>query len=317
MTLSPPGVQIGAEVRAALARRQPVVALETSVFVQGLPPPHHQLVAQEVLDSIRQAGAVPALTAVLEGVPWVGLDELQLRQLQTATNVRKASWRDLAPAISLKYNAATTVSSALALASMSGLQVLATGGLGGVHRLINDQYDFWDISADLLSLTRFPLIVVCSGIKNLADLPRTWELLESLSVPVIGWQTARLPAFYVADSGIPLSWRADHLQDVIACWSVHHRLGGAALLLVQPCPEAMAVSATECERWLVQAEAEAKARGCCGPQRTPFLLRCLAELSQGRTLQANRALLLANASLAAQLATELTKLRISDNSFTC
>lgn len=299
-------VQIGAEVRAALAANRPVVALETSVFVQGLPPPHHREAAQEVLEAVRAAGAIPALTAIFEGDAWVGLDELQLRKLQDAPDVRKAGWRDLAMAISSGCHAATTVSATITLAYAAGLQVLATGGIGGVHRIFNHQDDPWDISADLLALARFPLIVVCSGAKNLVDLQRTWELLESLSVPVVGWQTDRFPAFYARDSELKLNWRAESLSQVVACWSIHHSLGGGGLLLVQPCPATESIPTADCERWLAQAEAEAEQSGCRGPERTPFLLHRLADLSGGRTLQANRALLRANAVLAARLAAELT-----------
>ncbi|MBA2227476.1 MAG: pseudouridine-5'-phosphate glycosidase [Gemmataceae bacterium] len=298
-------VQIGANVRAALAARQPVVALESSVFVQGLPSPQREEAAREVLTAIRAAGATPAITAVLGGIPWVGLEDDQLQQLQSAVGVRKAAWRDLAASIAVGQTAATTVSAALALASAVGLNVLATGGIGGVHRRIDTASPSLDVSADLFALTRFPMIVVCSGAKNLLDLPSTWELLESLSIPVVGWQTDRFPAFYVSDAGLPVSCRVDTLAEVSALWTAHRRFAGSGLLLVQPCPEEAAIPAPECERWLEQAEREAHQSGQQGAARTPFVLRRLAELSGGRTLLANRVLLQANARLAAQLAAEI------------
>ncbi|MCS7270451.1 MAG: pseudouridine-5'-phosphate glycosidase [Gemmataceae bacterium] len=298
-------IQIGPEVRSALAAGQAVVALETSVFVQGLPSPLHREAAHEVLALIRALGAVPALTAVLNGTAWVGLDEHQLEQLQTQAGVRKAGWRDLAGAMALGHHAATTVSAALALAHAAGIQVLATGGIGGVHRVPLHQLAALDVSADLIALTRFPLLVVCSGAKNLLDLPRTYELLETLSIPVVGWHTDRFPAFYVPDSGLPLSWRVDTLTDLIELWACHHTLRGSAVLVVQPCPAEVALSTDLCEQWLAQAETEAQAAGCGSAERTPFILRRLAELSGGRTLLANRALLVANARLAAQIAIHL------------
>jgi pseudouridine-5'-phosphate glycosidase len=266
-------------------------------------------VAQEVLALVREMGATPAITAVLEGVPWVGLERDQLQQLQNASGVRKAAWRDLAAVIALGQTAATTVSAALALAHAAGLNVLATGGIGGVHRPRGPTAHAVDISADLFALTRFPLVVVCSGAKNLLDLPNTWELLESLSIPVVGWQTDRFPAFYVRDSGLPVSCRADTFSEVSALWTAHRRFAGGALLLVQPCPEEVALSAQECERWLEQAEAEAQQSGQHGGAWTPFVLRRLAELSGGRTLQANQELLLANVRLAVQLASEMATTR--------
>lgn len=305
MGLARERVQIGPSVRAALAAWQPVVALESSVFVQGLPSPHREEAGREVLAAIRAAGATPAITAVLAGVPWVGLEEDQLQQLQSASGVGKAAWRDLAALMAVGQTAATTVSAALALASAVGLNVLATGGIGGVHRRIESPSPPLDISADLFALTRFPMIVVCSGAKNLLDLPNTWELLESLSIPVVGWQTDHFPAFYVQDSGLPVSCRLNTLAEVAALWTAHRRFTGGGLLLVQPCPEEAAIPVQECEYWLEQAEREAHQSGQKRAARTPFVLRRLAELSGGRTLLANRALLQANARLAAQLAGEI------------
>lgn len=306
MHLGPEKVRIGSSVRTALATGQPVVALESSVFVQGLPSPLREQVLEEVLTLLRELGVTPAVTAVVAGVPWVGLELEQLHQLQSTPGVRKAGWRDLAAVMAAGQNAATTVSAALALAHAAGLNVLATGGIGGVHRPRRTASPTLDVSADLFALTRFPLIVVCSGAKNLLDLPNTCELLESLSIPVVGWQTDRFPAFYIRDSGWPVSCRVDTLAEVSTLWTAHRRFAGGAVLLVQPCPEQAALTAQECERWLEQAETEAHQSGQQGGDWTPFVLRRLAELSGGRTLQANQALLLANVRLAAELARALT-----------
>ena len=201
----------------------------------------------------------------------------------------------------LKQLAATTVSATMALAHAAGIKVFATGGIGGAHR---DEEPF-DISADLTELARTPVLVVCAGAKSILHLPRTLEILETLGVPVMGYQTDKFPAFYVSKSQLPVSCRIDSPAEAAAVFAAHVQVGGNGAVLAQPCPAEVAVPADEFERWLAVAEAEARAAGVTGAKLTPFLLARLAELSGGRTLAANRALVIANARLAAEVATEL------------
>jgi pseudouridine-5'-phosphate glycosidase len=204
-------------------------------------------------------------------------------------------------AVAQKHTAATTVAATIALAHRAGIRVFATGGIGGVHRGANQT---GDVSADLTELARTPVAVVCAGAKSILDLPRTLEMLESLSVPVVGYRTSEFPAFYVRSSGLPLSARVGSPAEAVALLSAHWALGGAGVVLAQPLDTA-ALSREELETALVQAEQQAVVKGIAGPALTPFLLARLAEITAGRTLRANRALIIANAQLAAQVARAL------------
>lgn len=288
---------VSAEVAAALTDGRPVVALESTLIAHGLPRPMNFETAREAEAIVRASGAIPATVAVWHGTPTVRLTERQLAELADSQDVLKASRRDLGAAIALKRLAATTVSATMALAHAAGVQVFATGGIGGAHR-----EEMFDVSADLSELARTPVLVVCAGAKNILHLPRTLEILETLGVPVLGYRTDEFPAFYVAESRLPVSCRVESASEAAEVFRAHTRTGGAGAVLAQLCPADRGVGADEFARWLAIAEAEARANGVTGSKVTPFLLARLAELSGGRTLAANRELVLANARLAAEVA---------------
>jgi pseudouridylate synthase len=292
------------EVAAALADGRPVVALESTLIAHGLPRPVNLETARDVEAAVRAGGAVPATIAVWHGEPTIGLSDLQLQELAESTEVLKASRRDLGAVIALKRLAATTVSATMALAHAAGIRVFATGGIGGAHR-----GDEFDVSADLTELARTPVLVVCAGAKSILHLPRTLEILETLGVPVLGYQTDEFPAFTVASSHLPVSCRVESAAEAAAVFRAHVETGGAGAVLAQRCPPDVAVPADEFEGWLATAEAAARATGVTGARLTPFLLTRLAELSGGRTLAANRALVVANARLAAEVAAALVAIR--------
>jgi pseudouridine-5'-phosphate glycosidase len=293
----PDWLSVNDEVRVALAARRPVVALESTLIAHGLPWPANLETARESETAIRAAGAVPATIAIRHGVPTVGLNAEQLEELARTEGVFKASRRDLGAAVALKRLAATTVSATMALAHAAGIAVFATGGIGGVH-----PGDAMDISADLTELARTPVLVVCAGAKSILDLPRTLELLETLGVPVLGFRTDRFPAFYVAESSLPVSCRVDSASDAAAVFAAHVCTGGGGAVLANPCPANLAIGEAEFRNVWEDAERDAIATGIRGAARTPFLLSRLAAGTSGRTLVANRALIVSNARLAAEVA---------------
>jgi pseudouridylate synthase len=295
-------LDIRPEVSAALAAQQPVVVLESTLIAHGLPWPANLETAQAAEAAIRAEGAVPATVAVWQGRPIIGLDAGQLEQLARQPQVRKASSRDLAAALVQKAFAATTVAATMVLARRAGLRVFATGGIGGVHPVGGAGFD---ISADVLELARTPVAVVCAGAKGILDLAATLEMLETMSVPVVGYGTDEFPAFLLASSGLPISARVDSPKEAAALLEAHWRLGGAGVVLAQPLPGETALEADVFHKALVRAESQARAEGVRGPALTPFLLARLAELTEGRTLRANQALIVANARLAARVAAAL------------
>jgi pseudouridine-5'-phosphate glycosidase len=295
-------LDIRPNVSAALAARQPIVALESTLIAHGLPWPANLETARAAESAVRAEGATPATVAVWEGRPVIGLEAAQLEQLAQQRNVRKASSRDLAAAIVQKAFAATTVAATMLLAHRAGLRVFATGGIGGVHPRLSASFD---ISADVVELARTPVAVVCAGAKGILDLAATLEMLETMSVPVVGYGTDEFPAFLLPTSGLPVSARVDAPEEAAAFLSAHWQLGGAGVVLAQPLPSETALDADEFHKALVHAESRARAEGMRGPALTPFLLACLAELTDGRTLRANQALIVANARLAARVAIAL------------
>jgi pseudouridine-5'-phosphate glycosidase len=295
-------------VREALANGRPVLALESTLIAHGLPWPSNLEIAREVEAVARAEGVIPATIAVWQGRPTVGLTDVELEQLAHCPEVGKASRRDLAGAIVQGASAATTVSATLALAHRAGLRVFATGGIGGVHPPRNPGEASHDVSADLEELARTPVAVVCAGAKSILDLPATLERLESLGVPVVGMGVDTLPAFYVRDSGLPVSVRVDNEVEAAQLIVYHWQLGGAGVVLAQPVPVAEALEPALFHQVREQAERLAHEQGVTGPALTPFLLARLAELTGGQSLRANRALLLANARLGARLAQQLCQL---------
>jgi pseudouridine-5'-phosphate glycosidase len=295
------------EVRAALRDGSPVVALESTLLAHGLPAPRNREVADELEETVRAHGAVPATVAVLDGTPRVGLTAAELDRVcgGGAARLVKLSVRDLGVAVGLGCDGATTVAATAALAATAGVAVFATGGLGGVHR---EARESWDVSADLAALARTPVLTVCSGVKSILDVAATLELLETSSVPVLGYRTHAFPGFYRRDSGFPVPWRVDDPAQVAAVWRAHRELGGGAgLVLAQPVPPADELDADLHDRLLTEGLELVAARGIVGKDVTPALLEHFHAASDGASLTANVALVRANAELAARVAVALAR----------
>jgi pseudouridine-5'-phosphate glycosidase len=284
------------EVQEALQQRRPVVTLESTLIAHGLPWPINVETALAAEDAVRAEGAMPATIAVLHGKPTIGLSRDEITALGNDRTILKASRRDLAAAIAQSKSAATTVAATMWLAHRAGIRVMATGGIGGVHR--GAEFSF-DVSADLIELARTPVCVVCAGAKSILDIPKTLEMLETLGVPVVGFGTDDFPAFYLRSSGLPVSARVDNVEDAGRLVQAHGKIGGG-ILLTQPVAESVALSAEEFAE--AMTEAERSLGELRGPAVTPALLAKIAELTGGRSLRANRDLIVANARLAAQVA---------------
>jgi pseudouridine-5'-phosphate glycosidase len=298
-----PYLHVSAEVAAALHEQRPVVALESTLITHGLPYPANRDTALAMEAAVRDGGAIPATIAILDGQITVGLSEAQVDRLAQAPSgsVRKCSRRDLPIAVGRKENAATTVAGTMIVAQWAGIRVFATGGIGGVHR----GHPF-DVSADLLELGRTPIAVVCSGAKSILDLPLTLEVLETQGVPIIGYTTDTLPAFYTRSSTLPVDVRVDSVREIAAIIRAAELLAAEhGLLITVPVPAADALSTEEAEHAIEQATREADAQGIVGKAVTPFVLGRVVEHTGGKSLQANRALLINNARVAAQIAAEL------------
>jgi pseudouridine-5'-phosphate glycosidase len=287
------------EVARALQNGQPVVALESTLITHGLPWPVNLETASASEEAVRSQQAVPATIAVWQGRPTIGLGQPELEALAQAADVLKASRRDLAAAVAQGRTAATTVAATMFLAHRAGIRLLATGGIGGAHR---GPEHTWDISADLLELSRTPVAVVCAGAKSVLDIPRTLEILETQGVPVVGYGTDQFPAFYLQASDQPVSARVDTPQQAAELLRAHWALDGGGIILAQPVAAGMALSEEEWENALRPAQQQAIEMGIRGPGLTPFLLARVAQATEDRTLRANQALVAANAALAAQVA---------------
>ena len=285
-------IQVSDEVATALEEGLPVVALESTLVAHGFPAREGVAVGLESERQVRNAGAVPATVGVLDGAIRVGLSEDELARFTPAA--RKLGPRDLAACAVQGAVGATTVGGTLAVVRSLGIRFLGTGGLGGVHRGFPSPPD---ISADLGELARTPTVVVASGVKSLLDVPATAELLETLGIPVLGWRTDELPLFYNAQGGPPVSARVETIDEAAAIAAAHWQLGRAALLLGNPPPESIDV-----EPLIKAGVAEAARRGVTGQAVTPFVLSYLHDSSGGETLRVNRALIAANAGLAAGIA---------------
>ncbi|MBN2044415.1 MAG: pseudouridine-5'-phosphate glycosidase [Anaerolineales bacterium] len=298
----PKFLQIQPEVGRALTQGKPVVALESTVISHGLPYPQNQQLAEDMEATVRAGGAVPATTAVIDGTPRIGLDSTDLAMLAQGEGLRKVSVRDFGPAMAQKVSGGTTVAGTLILSEMVGIKIFATGGIGGVHREAP-----FDISTDLGQLAKSKVIVVCAGAKAILDLPATLEQLETMGVPVIGYQTDEFPAFYSRESGLGVSARADSPEEAAEIAKAHWQMGGGGLLVAVPVPEQESIPAAEVEKEIQQALAEAVLQGVRGQSVTPFLLSRVSELSGGKSLKANLALLKNNAKTAAEIAQQLYK----------
>ncbi|HVE78518.1 MAG TPA: pseudouridine-5'-phosphate glycosidase [Gemmatimonadaceae bacterium] len=290
------------EVDAALREGRPVVALESSVLAQGLPIPANREAASRMIAAVRGRGAIPAITAVDRGAPAAGLDDAALARFLGRDGVRKVSARDLGWAAAHGVDGATTVAASLVLATLAGIEVFATGGIGGVHR-----EPAFDESADLLELARAPMVVVCAGAKSILDLPATVERLETLGVAVVGYRTGEFPGFFTAETGLALDATAETATELALAWRAHRALERpGSLLVVQPPPSPLPRRAVE--EAVGRALAEARAAGVRGARVTPFLLAAVERETGGRSLAANLALLERNAALAAEIAVAILEI---------
>ena len=298
------------EIRQALAGGMPIVALESTIVAHGFPYPDNLTVAQALHNAVRNAGAIPAMIAINNGVVQVGLDDRGMECIVECNNVEKVGITDIAAVTALGKHGATTVSASIRIAAIAGIEVFATGGLGGVHRHahgVNDKT--FDISADLVAMSRTPITVVSSGAKMLLDLPATMEALESLGVPVLGFGIKEFPAFYVSSSGVPLRHRFDSMSELAHAVQIHRQLGTeSGLLVCNPPPVDAELDAEDLSRWVDQALVQAKNDKVSGSSVTPYVLDLLHELSSGATITCNKALAISNAALAGHLAVALTTL---------
>jgi pseudouridine-5'-phosphate glycosidase len=293
--------RIAEEVRAALAAGRPVVALESTLLAHGLPPGRNQKVAERLERTVREHGAVPATVAVLDGHPTIGLSPAELaRVCDPAAGLVKLSRRDLAPAAALGRSGATTVAGTAALAASVGIAVFATGGLGGVHRGARDS---WDVSADLGVLATTPILVVCSGVKSVLDIGATLELLETSSVPVLGYRTDRFPAFYLRESEFDVPWRVERPAQAAAVFAAYRGSGG--VVLANPIPAEHELDRALHDHLLADGLALLAERDVRGKDVTPVLLEHFHTASAGASLDANEELVVANTALAADVAAAL------------
>jgi pseudouridylate synthase len=300
-------LQVRAEVAEALGTEAPVVALESTLISHGLSNPDNLEVAHEAELTVRAEGAVPATVGVIGGVAKVGLDEDELELMATAGDVSKLTARDLAVAAAKGGNGATTVAATAHLASLAGIRLFATGGLGGVHR---EARESWDVSADLAALARTPVAVVCSGVKSILNVPATLEYLETLGVPVVGFRTRRFPGFYLTDSGCPLDWAVEDEEETARVLRALPELGfeRSGLVVANPLPEEEQLDPELHDRALRAGLEELTKRGVRGKDVTPFLLDRFATKTDGKSLRVNKEIILRNARLAARIAVALSAL---------
>ena len=301
-------LDIHPEVAAALKANKPVVALESTIISHGMPYPQNLAMAREVEGIIRAEGAIPATIGIIKGRVKIGLSESDLLNFAQNTQVEKVSRRDFPLIIAQGKDGATTVAGTMIAAEWAGIKVFVTGGLGGVHRGVDQS---WDISADLTELMQTDVTVVCAGVKSILDIPKTLEVLETAGVPVLGYRTDDFPSFFTRSSGCPVLQRCDDLKTVakiIHAKQVMKLRGG--LVLANPIPEADALEAAFIDKVITEALAEADTKGVSGKAITPFLLKNIVERTQGKSLVANIALVKNNAKVGAQLAKALAEIEI-------
>ena len=295
------------DVRDALRDGRPVVALESTIITHGMPYPTNRDTARDVEAAVRESGALPATIAVLDGRVTVGLDDEALERLARADDVMKLSRADLGVAVARGTSGSTTVAATMIVAKLAGIAVFATGGIGGVHRGAELSFD---VSADLQELGRTAVAVVSAGAKAILDLPKTLETLETLGVPVVAVGQDTLPAFWSRDSGLPAPLRMDTPAEIVAFLRVRERLGlDGGVLVARPVPAEEEIPRAEMDVFIERALGEAEDEGIGGKALTPWLLARIVELSDGRSLATNRALILNNARFAGELAVALADAR--------
>ena len=300
-------VVVAPDVAAALASGEPVVALESTILCHGMPHPRNVDTAFRMQDAIRAEGAVPAMIAVLAGRPTAGLTDTEIEQLGVdGQQITKASRRDLPFLVARGEHGATTVAATMIVAASAGIPIFATGGIGGVHRGVGATMD---VSADLDELARTDVAVICAGVKSVLDIPRTLEYLETKGVPVAGYRTDTLPAFYTRSSGLPVDYRVDSPAEAAAALRAKWGMGlEGGVVIAAPVPETDALDATEIDAVIDRAIAAVDRLGITGKAITPYLLNRIAEETGGRSLDANVALAINNARIAARIAVEFARL---------
>lgn len=306
MSEKTPPLVITEEIADALAEGRPVVALESTIITHGMPYPENAATARNVEDIVMSRGATPATIAVIDGALRVGLGD-DLERLATSNAVVKASSRDLAAVMARKGSAGTTVSATMRIAALAGIPIFATGGVGGVHRGAEQTFD---VSADLIELGRTETAVVCAGVKSILDIPKTIEVLETHRVPIYGYRTDEFPAFYTRESGEKIEHRFDTPDAIGEAMLLHRRLeSGTGILIVNPIPKADSLDAGEIAATIDQAVRDADAQGVSRKELTPYLLARIADLTGGKSLTANMALIRHNAAVAADIAVAHARLR--------
>ena len=300
-------INISEEVKDAIKHNKPVVALESTIISHGMPYPQNVKTALEVENLIRENNAIPATIAIIKGVPTVGLSKEEIELIgKDGKNVAKASRRDIAFLAAEGKNGATTVAATMLIASMAGIKIFATGGIGGVHR---NAETTMDISADLEELANTDVSVVCAGAKSILDLGLTMEYLETKGVPVIGYKTDTLPAFFTRESKFKVNFRMDSPAEIASAIDAKDKLGiCGAFLITNPIPEEYSMNASVIDKAIEDALNQADELGIKGKKTTPFLLAKINELTDGKSLESNIKLVYNNAILAAQIANELCKL---------
>lgn len=300
-------LDIHPDVQYALRHRGPIVALESTIICHGMPYPRNVETARDVETVVKDIGATPATIAILNGRLKVGLEQDEIEYLgHNGPQITKVSRRDIPFIVSRESDGATTVAATMIIAAMAGVAVMATGGIGGVHRGVQQTMD---ISADLDELSRTNIAIVCAGIKSVLDIGRTLEYLETVGVPVVGYRTNTVPAFYARSSGFPVDYRVDEAIEVAEALRTKRDLGvDGAILVTNPIPEEHALNSQEIDQTIEQAITDMQQRGISGKESTPFLLSRIAEQTEGRSLDANIELMLHNANLAAEIAVEYSRL---------
>lgn len=298
-------MRIGKDVQKALKAGKPVVALESTIISHGMPYPENYETALKVQEKIKKNGAVPATIAIIDGECIVGLTPKEIKAFAQKENVVKVSRRDLGYVVANKLSGGTTVAATMILAAQAGIKVFVTGGIGGVHRGASETFD---ISADLDELGRTSMVVVCAGAKAILDLPLTLEYLETKGVPVYGYQTSSLPAFYTKDSPYKVDYRVDDPKEIARIMKAKWDLGvEGGILVTNPIPDEYSIPAETINEHIEQALAEMKEQGIKGKDSTPYLLDKIKQLTEGKSLEANIALVLNNAELGAKIAVAYRK----------
>ena len=302
-----PYLSVSGDVKAALAAGKPVVALESTIITHGMPYPQNLAMAQDVEQVVWDNGAVPATIAIMDGRLCVGVSGEDLQRLaEEGHKAAKASRRDMAALLASGVMAGTTVATTMQIAALAGIRIFATGGIGGVHRGAEDSFD---ISADLEELGRTPVAVVCAGAKSILDIAKTLEVLETNGVPVLGFDTDDFPAFWARTSGFKVDQRLDNASEVAKLLAIQSDLNMGGVLIANPIPEADAWEASAIEGFIAQALSDAEAQGIKGKATTPFLLQRIFELTGGKSLESNIALVKNNAKVAAEIAVALSSQR--------